>query len=333
MMKFVSVGRRLARTISMSLLVCCIAIACTQPCVAQDWPTRPVKLVVAFPAGGGIDVGARELARKLSESFGQSFYVENRPGASGNLGTDYVAKAAPDGYTLLFGSDIQFTVAPNWENDLPYKVSDFAPVSLISDMGLILAANPSLGVDNIRDMIALAKTRPEKINYGSNGPGSTQELAMELLAQLGGFKVTEVPYRGSSEAMPDLLSGQIQMLFVGVGGFPYLRNGQLKGLGSGTLERFEIFPDIPTIAEQGFPGFEANIPSGLYAPAGTPADIIALLQQRVALVLGTREMHDRFLAIGGTAIGSTPEVLAAHVKEQSAKWARIIQEMRARGKH
>jgi tripartite-type tricarboxylate transporter receptor subunit TctC len=329
-LELLSVGTCVRAVLASLLIWGAALVGC--PAAAEEWPARPVKMVVAFPAGGGIDLAARELARKLSESFGQTFFIENRPGASGNLGTEYVAKAAPDGYTLLFGSDIQFTVAPNWESDLPYKISDFAPVSLISDNGLILAAHSSLGVSNLHEMIALARTEPGKINYASNGPGSTQELAMELLQQLGAFKLTEVPYRGGGQSLPDLVAGQIQLGFVSVGGFPYFRDGQLKPLGAGTLQRFEALPDIPTIAEQGFPGFEANIPSGLYVPAGTSADIIASLQQRVARVLATREMHDRFIAMGATAIGSTPEVLSAHIAEQSAKWARIIQTIREREK-
>jgi tripartite-type tricarboxylate transporter receptor subunit TctC len=297
--------------------------------LAEEWPTRPVKIVLAYSAGGGIDIGARELARRLSESFGQSFYVENRPGASGNTGTDYVAKAAPDGYTLLFGSDIQFTIMPNLDKSLPYKVSDFAPISMIADMGLILVAHSSLPANSVPELIALAKTRPGKINYGSSGPGTTHELAMEMLQQRGGFKLTEVPYRGTGQALPDLLSGQIQVMFAGIAErLPYLRNGQLKALGAGGAKRFENLPDVPTIAEQGFPGFAASIPAALYAPAGTPPPIIAKLQQQVALILSSKDMRDRFLAIGGIAMASTPEALTAHLEEDSAKWVGIIHEMR-----
>jgi tripartite-type tricarboxylate transporter receptor subunit TctC len=312
------------RSILILLFVLGVLVTDNERSSAEDWPARPVKIVVAFPPGGTIDVVARELAEKLSQSFGQSFYVENRSGASGNTGTDYVAKAAPDGYTLLMGSDINFAVAPNWDSNLPYKVSEFAPVSLIADMGLILAARPSLGISNVHELIKLARNQPGKITYGSSGPGSTHELAMELLQQLGGFKLTEIPYRGSAQALPDLLSGQIQVLFLGVAGLPYFRSGQLRALGVGTLARFESLPDVPTIAEQGFPDFEANIPGGIYVPAGTPQEIINKLQQRIALVLSTKDIRERFGAIGAVPIGSTPDALVAHINKESEKWARLI---------
>jgi tripartite-type tricarboxylate transporter receptor subunit TctC len=314
----------------LSLLIVFIALANGEQSTAEEWPTRPVKIVVAFPAGGTPDVVARELARKLTESFGQSFFVENRSGASGNLGTAYVAKAAPDGYTLLLGVDTNLVIAPNWDSNLPYKVSDFAPVSLIANGGYVLAAHPSLGINNVGELIALAKKRPGEINYGSAGPGNNRELAMELLQRLGSFKLTEVPYRGGSEAVPDLLSGQIQVSFIGAAGFPYFRTGQLKALGVGALERFESLPDIPTIAEQGFPDFEINSPQGLYAPAGTPQNIIIKLQQQIALVLNTKDIREQFAAMGAEAVSSTPEALAAHITKDSEKWARVIQDMRKR---
>jgi tripartite-type tricarboxylate transporter receptor subunit TctC len=320
------------RTIVGLLLVLGILVAEVERSTAQEWPTRPVKIVVAFLPGAAIDLAARELAQKLSEATGQTFYVENQPGASGNLGTSYVAKAAPDGYTLLFGSDIQFTIAPNLDADLPYKVADFAPVSLVTNMGFLLAATPSLAANNVRELAELAKKQSGKINYGSIGQGTIQELAMELLQQRGNFKLTEVPYRGSSQALPDLLSGQIQVMLVGIAErMAYVRSGQLKALGIVTSQRFEIAPDIPTIAEQGFPGFEVNSVAGIYVPSGTPNDIILKLQKQIALALATPELHDRFAAIGATAVGSTPEVLAAHISSESVKWARVIKDMRERG--
>jgi tripartite-type tricarboxylate transporter receptor subunit TctC len=298
---------------------------------AEDWPARPVKIVLAFSPGGAIDLAARELARKLSESFGQSFYVENRVGAGGSIGTEYAAKAAPDGYTFLFGSDIQFAIAPHLDSHLPYSVSDFAPVSMVSNIVIILAAHPSLRANNVAELIALAKQQPAKINYGSIGPGTMSALAMDLLQQRGDFKMTEIPYRGAAEALPDLLSGQIQVMPVGIAErLPYLRSGQLKALGVLTSQRFDGAPDIPTIAEQGFPGYEVNSFVAIYAPVGTPAEIIAKLQRRIALILGTREMRDRFLAMGAIAMSSTPDALASYMQQESDEWARVIHDMRER---
>jgi tripartite-type tricarboxylate transporter receptor subunit TctC len=327
--KFFCDRRYFVRTI-LVLLIAFIALANGKQSTAEEWPARPVKIVVAFPAGGTPDAIARELAQKLTESFGQSFYVEIRSGASGNLGTAYVAKSAPDGYTLLVGVDVNIVIAPNWDSNLPYKASDFAPVSLIAHAGFVLAAHPSLGVNNVGELIALARKRPGEINYGSAGPGSNHELFIELLQRLGAFKLTEVPYRGSSEAVPDLLSGQIQVLFVGAAGFPYFHSGQLKALGVGALERFESLPDIPTIAEQGFPGFEADNPIGLYAPASTPQNIIIKLQQQMVHVLTTKDIHERFAAMGAIPTSSTPEALAAHITKESEKWARVIHDMRTK---
>jgi tripartite-type tricarboxylate transporter receptor subunit TctC len=295
------------------------------------WPERPVKIVVAYSAGGSGDIVARALAQKLSESFGQSFYVENRPGASGNIGTDFVAKAAPDGYTLLMASDIQFAIEPNFDSNLPFQVKEFAPVSLVADLDLVLAAHPSLEANSVGDLVDLARKNPGKINYGSTGPGSTHALATELLQQLGQFKLAEVPYRGSGQTLPDLLAGRMQLMLLGVPqSLPYIRNGQLKALAVGALHRIQSLPDVPTIAEQGFPGFEATNYWCLYAPAGTSEDIVARLQQETARAVNAADLRDRFLASGLTPVGSTPGVLAARIDRDSAKWASVLREMRGR---
>jgi tripartite-type tricarboxylate transporter receptor subunit TctC len=319
----------IVRTILVALFIFGILAVVGERSLAEDWPERPVKIVVGFPPGGTIDIIARELAQKFSESFRQSFYVENRPGASGNSGTDYVAKSARDGYTLLMGSEIQFAIAPNFDSTLPYKVNDFAPISLVAIMDFVLAAHPSLAANNVRELVTLAKEQPGKINYGSAGPGSTHELAMEQLQQRSGFKLTEIPYRGTGQALPDLLSGRIQVMLVGVAaGLPYLHSGQLKALAVGTLERIEALPEVPTIAEQGFPDFEATVSAGLYAPAETPKEIIAQLQQETARIIHTPEMRELLLAGGSTPIGSTSDVLLERNKRDSAKWARVLHDMR-----
>jgi len=301
----------------------------TGPSVAEDWPDRPVKMIVAYAAGGSGDIVARAIAQKLTESLGQSVFVENRPGASGNIGTDFVAKSAPDGYTLLMGSDIQFAIAPSFEPNLPFQVKDFTPISLVADVDLVLAAHPSLQANNVQGLIALAKKDPGKINYGSTGPGSTHQLATELLQQLGGFKLTEVPYRGSAQALPDLLAGRMQVMLLGVPQtLPYLQNGQLKALAVGAARRIQSLPDIPTIAEQGFPGFEATNYWCLYAPAGTPKEIVARLQRETARAVADPELHQRFLASGLTPVGSTAEALATRMAKDAVKWASVLRDMR-----
>jgi len=296
---------------------------------AEDWPDRPIKLIVPYSAGGSGDIVARELAQKLTVSLGQAVVVENRPGASGNIGTADVAKSPPDGYTLLLASDIQFAINPNFWPDLPYQVKQFAPVSLVATVDLVLTANPSLGVSNLRQAVEQAKHRPGAITFGSTGPGSTHELAMALLQQLGNFKLTEVPYRGSAQALPDLLSGQLQMMLMGIPqSLVYLRADKLKALGVGAPKRLAALPDTPTIAEQGFPGFEANNYWCLYAPAGTDANIIEKLQSQTARAVAEPDLRDRFLATGLTPVGSTAAALAARVDADSAKWSKVIASIR-----
>src|SRR5262249_48346955 len=196
--------------------ILCAVVTIAGDAVAEEWPARPIKLVVPYSAGGSGDIVARELTQKLTTYLDRSVYVENRPGASGNLGTEYVAKSAPDGHTLLMASDIQFAISPNFTAGLPYEVKDFEPISLVASLDLVLAGHPSVGATNLRELAALARNRPGEINYGSTGAGSTHQLAMELLQQLGGFKLTEVPYRGSAQALPDLLSGQLHIMLMGI---------------------------------------------------------------------------------------------------------------------
>lgn len=292
---------------------------------ADEWPSRPVKLIVPYSAGGSGDIVARELAQKLTGSLGESVVVENRPGASGNIGTADVAKATADGYTLLMASDIQVAINPNFWPNLPYRLDELEPVSLVATVDLVLTATPSLGVSDLRQLVRRAKQEPGKIDYGSTGPGSTHELAMELLQQLGHFKLTEVPYRGSAQALPDLLSGQLQVMLMGVPqSLGYLRAGKLKALAVGSPERLQALPDVATIAEQGFPGFEANNYWCLYAPAGTPKVVVNKLQQATVQALAAADLRSHFLASGLTPVGSTPAALAARVAADSVKWKKVI---------
>jgi tripartite-type tricarboxylate transporter receptor subunit TctC len=316
------------RVLVMLLALLCALVANVKSAGADDWPARPIKLVVPYSAGGSGDIVAREIAQKLPAYLGRSVYVENRPGASGNIGTEYAAKSAPDGYTFLIASDIQFAIAPNFNVNLPFAVKDFDPVSLVANVNLVLAAYPGLPANDLPGLVDLARKRPGMINYGSTGAGSTHQLAMELLQQVGKFKLTEVPYRGSAQALPDLMSGQLHTMLMGIPqSLPYLRTNQLKGLATGALQRLPSILDLPTIAEQGFPGFEANNYWCLYAPAGTSKAAIERLQKATAKSVALPDLRERFLATGLTPVGSTADELAGRIASDSAKWAKVISDL------
>ena len=312
------------RMLLTSLTVLCGFFGSHIIAAAVEWPSRPVRIVVPYSAGGSGDIVARELAQRLTEVLSRSVYVENRPGASGNLGTDHVAKSASDGYTLLLASDIQFAIGPHFSKRLTYSVKDFAPVSLVATVELVLTANPTLGVDNVSQLVAVAKSQPGKINYASTGPGSTHQLAMELLQQLGGFKLTHVPYRGSGQALPDLLSGQMQLMLLGIPQtLPYLRDAKLKALAVGAARRLISLPNVPTISET-YPGFEANNYWCLYVPSGTPNEIISRLSRETARIVAMPDLRERFQATGLEPIGGAPDVLAARIEKDSIKWAKVL---------
>ena len=313
---------------ALRLCLLALALGAASQATGQGYPAKPVRLIVPYPAGGSGDIVARAVAQKMSESFGQQVIVDNRPGANGNIGTEHVAKSAADGYTLLLATDIQFAISPNTTPKLPYDPEkDFDPVSLVAFLELILAAHPSLAANNVRALVALARTQPGKINYASTGPGSTHHLSIELLKSLGGFDLTHVPYKGSSQALPDLIAGQVQLMQLGVPQtLPHLRAGRLKALGVGAAKRLAVLPDVPTVAEQGFPGYEANNSWNLYAPTRTPKAVVAKLHAEIVRVVALADVRERFTATGLEPVGSTPEQLAARMRDDRAKWARVIRE-------
>lgn len=296
---------------------------------AQSWPSKPVRIVVPYPAGGSGDIVARAIAQKMSEGLGQHVIVDNRPGANGNIGTEAVARSGADGYTLLLATDIQFAISPALGIKLPYDpVKDFEPVSLVAFVELVLAAHPSLGVNNMQELVALARSRPGSINFASTGPGSTHHLSIELLKSMGGFDVTHVPYKGAGQALPDLISGQVQLMQLGVPQtLPHLKAGRVKALGVGASRRLAVLPDVPTIAEQGFPGYEANNSWNLYAPAGTPGETIERLHREIVRVVALADVRERFTATGLDPVGSTPAELKARMKADLDKWSRIVRQL------
>jgi tripartite-type tricarboxylate transporter receptor subunit TctC len=313
----------------LSNFLLCVLCLVALPAVAQTWPAKPIRLVVPYPAGGSGDIVARAIAQKMSDGLGQQVVVDNRAGANGNIGTEVVARSPGDGYTLLLATDIQFAISPAIGVKLPYDpVKDFEPVSLVAFVDLILAANPSLPVSNMKELVAYAQAHPGQVNYASTGSGSTHHLSIELLKAQGGFDVTHVPYKGSSQALPDLIANQVQLMQLGVPQtLTYLQSGKLKALGVGSAKRLAVLPDVPTIAEKGFPGYEANNAWCLYAPAGTPREVVNRLNAEVVRVVALPDVRERFIASGLDPVGSTPAELARRMKDDTDKWAKLTRQI------
>jgi tripartite-type tricarboxylate transporter receptor subunit TctC len=303
-------------------LLACLACAGAQ---AQGFPSKPIRIVVPFPPGGGTDVVARTVAPTMSEALGQPVVVENRAGAGGNIGTEFVARSPADGYTLIVASAssaINTTLVKGLTWDLK---RDFAPVALLVLNQHILAAHPSLRASNVRELIALAKEKPGQVTYASYGNGSSAHLAAELFKLMAGVDLLHVPYKGAAPAVNDLVGGQVNVMFVDVAAvLPHLKSGRLKALGIGSARRFEGLPDVPTISESGVPGFEAGGFLGLEAPAGTPAQAIAALNAAANKALARPEVHERFLALASVPVGGTPAQFGERIGVEIDKWAKVI---------
>jgi tripartite-type tricarboxylate transporter receptor subunit TctC len=293
---------------------------------AQTYPSKPVRLIVPFVPGGGTDLVARTLAQKLTEAWGQTFVVENRGGAGGVIGADLVAKSPPDGYTLLLGSPGSLTINPNLNPKMPYdSLRDFAPVSLATISPFVLSVHPSLPVKNVRELIAFARSRPGRLNYGSPGNGSVAHFVTEYFKSLTQTDLLHVPYKGSSLALTDTLAGQLQVLFDNLPGVqPHIRSGRLRLMGICTQQRSALFPQAPTLAEMGVPGFDASTTFGVLAPARTPAEIVNRLSLEIQRILQSAEIKERLAAQGLEAVGSTPQQYEAHIRAELAKYARIV---------
>lgn len=295
---------------------------------AQAYPDKPIRMVVPFPAGGTTDILARAVAQKLSESLGQQMIVDNKPGAGGNIGAQEVARAAPDGYTLVMGTVGTHAINPSLYKKMPYDhVKDFAPVSLVASVPNLLVVHPSVPVNSVKELIAYVKANPGKLNFASSGNGTSIHLSGELFKTMTGVQMTHVPYKGSAPAVTDLLGGQVQLMFDNMpSALPHAKGGKLKPLAVTAAKRFPGTPDIPTIAEAGVPGYEASSWFGVLAPAGTPKEIVNKLSTEIAKALKTPEMTKRLEEQGAQAVGSTPEEFAAHIKAETAKWAKVVKE-------
>ncbi|MBB1631078.1 MULTISPECIES: tripartite tricarboxylate transporter substrate binding protein [Cupriavidus] len=310
------------------------AMACAALCAqlalparaADNYPTKPLRLVVPFTPGGTTDILARLMAQKLGEALGQTVVVDNRPGAGGNIGAEAVAKAAPDGYTLLMGTlgtqvTNQFLYAR-----MPYdSAKDFAPVTLVANSPNVLLTNATLPVKSVAELIALARQRPGSLNYASTSTGGSPHLSGELLDSMAGVKMQHVPYKGAAPAMTDLLAGQVNLMFDNLpSALAQIQAGKVRALAVTSPQRSPILPDVPTVAESGLPGYVVNSWFGLLAPAGTPPALVARLQQTVAKVLATPEVKQRIEQLGAVPGGDSPAAFAAVIRADTEKWARVI---------
>lgn len=304
-----------------------LLLAAAGTAAAQSYPQRAIHMIVPYAVGGASDVTARIVAAKLAERLGQPIVVDNRTGAGGAIGTEAVARAAPDGYTLLLGSASEIVQLPAVTR-APYDpVRDLAPIALVSDIALVLVAHPSLGVQNVQDLIALAKAKPGAINYGSAGVGATSHLAMAMFNAMTHTQMVHVPYKGSAPATADLVAGHLQ---VGTptlpAALPYEKNGQLKVLAVTSAKRWPTLPNVPTLAESGLPDYECILWTGLMAPAGTPPDVIALLYRETTAALKQPELQEQLRRQGGEVNAAGPEHFAAVIKADLAKWQRVVTE-------
>jgi len=291
------------------------------------FPDRPIKVVVGFSAGGGTDVVARILALKMSETIGQTVVVENRPGASGLIAAEAVAKSPPDGYTILMGSQTVFAVAPTLYKKPIDASTDFAGVAIAGVSPLVLVVNPAFPAQSVKDVIALAKAKPGGINFGSGGLGTTPHMSGELFQSAASVKLVHIAYRGEAPAINDLIGGQIPLMFANLSAIVgNVKAGQLRALAVTSAQRTPALPDIPTVAEAALPGFEAATWFALVAPAGTPREVLMTLNAEVRKAIALPDVKQRFADLGMTAEVSTPEGLDAYIKSEIAKWTKVIKD-------
>lgn len=309
-----------------ALLSCMLGITATAA-LAQAYPNKPIKLIVPFAPGGFTDVVARILGQKLSISLGQPFVIENKAGAGSTIGTDFVAKAAPDGYTLVMVSTTH-VISPAIYAKLPYDpIKSFTPVSKLVDSAYVLMVNPKVPVNSVADYIALAKAQPDKIHYASSGNGSSQHLMGGMFAAMTGTKLIHVPYKGSSGAASDLVAGVVESSFAGVpNAMAQVPAGRLKALAVTTAKRIPQLPDVPTMQEAGVPGYEASVWLGLLAPAGTPKEIVARLNAEIAKVMSAPDTKKELYAAGVESDISSPEALGTLMNREMERWGKVIKD-------
>lgn len=296
--------------------------------VAADYPTKPIRLIVPFAAGGGNDAVARTIAERISRGLGQQVVVDNRAGAGGILGAEVAAKSPPDGYTLFLGGVGSHAINPSIHRDLPYDpVKDFAPVSLIAAAPLILVANPAVPASNLQEFIAYVRAHPGDVNYASNGNGSSSHLAAAMFESMTGTRMTHVPYKGLAPALVDLLSGQVQVMFSSVVAIlPHVQAGKVKAIAVTGRKRLAQLPNVPTVAEAGVPGYQASSWYGILAPAGTPPQVIERLHTEIAKAVRDPAVRKSFETEDAEPIGSTPQEFAEHIRAELERLGKVARE-------
>jgi tripartite-type tricarboxylate transporter receptor subunit TctC len=312
--------------IGISAIMVLMAIA--HSVYAQQWPQRPIRWISPFAPGGGADMTSRAIAAKLSTSLGHQVLVDNRGGAGGMIGVDMGAKSAPDGYTIVLGTIGPMAINPWLYKKMTYDaLNDLVPVSKAANALNVLVVHPSLPAKSVKDMIAIAKSRPGQLNYGSSGSGATDHLSGELFNVMAGVKMVHVPYKGGAPAMLDLVSGNVQLVFSTVStAIGAIESKRIRALGMTGNQRFELMPDIPTIAEAGLKGFEVNNWYGVFLPVATPKEIVNKLSAEVVKAVSAPDLKRRLLEVGIVAIGCTPEEHLAYVKSEHAKWGKVIKD-------
>lgn len=297
-----------------------------------QYPTRPVRILVAYPPGGGVDLAARVIGQKFTETFGQQMIIDNRGGGGGNISMELAAQAAPDGHTLIMTGAGPTTINVSLYKKIPFDpIRDFAPVALVASTIYALVVNPSVEAKSVKDLIALAKSRPGKLTYATAGIGAPPHLATELFKMMTGTDVVHVPYKGTGPAISDLIGGQITFMFADVlAAAPQMKAGKLRGLAVSSPRRFALVPGLPTVAESGVPGFSAVGWTGLLAPAGTPQPIVSKLNSEVVRVLPLPEVKDKLAGDGSEFGKNTPEEFSVFIKQEIAKWAKVVKASGAR---
>ena len=310
----------LVRTVAAALLGLTSFVA-----PAQDFPRKPIRMIIPYPPGGPTDILGRIVAQNLSERLGQQVVVENKPGASGMIGADLVAKAPPDGYTLLANASIHVINPSLYKNPTYDAIKDFTPVSLIADVPLVLVVPPELPVKSVKDLIALAKSKSGKLNFASSGNAAAPHLAGEAFKIATGVDMQHVPYKGSGPALTDLMGGQVQLMFDSLpSSISHVKSGKLRAIAVTTAKRSSALPSVPTIAESGVPGFDISTWYGVWAPAGTPKEIVSRLSGEIAKIVKLPDVRERLSGLGAEPVGSSPDEFAAYCRSELAKWAKIV---------
>ena len=310
------------RRILASVVACILAIASA----AAAYPDKPLRLIMPYPAGGSIDTAGRAVAQKLAEKFRQQVVVDNRTGSGGTIGTEPGARAAPDGYTLVMGGTGTLALSPHLQRNLPYDpVRDFAPATMLIASPYVLVVHPSVPVTSVKELIALAKSRPGQINYASGGNGSAPHFASEMFNTAAGVKLTHIPYKGSTPAVIDLIGGQVQVMFTGIPSvLANIKNNRLRAIAVTGKTRTAALPDVPTVIESGVPSYEVSPWFGVLVPARTPPAIVTILNHEIVAVLRAPALRERFAVEGIDPVGDTPDHFAAYIKEEIVKWGNVV---------